>query len=113
MPTADDEHMMRSFMVIITQLLVTYTTKNDNWKDHKNIAEVVKGMMQEDKPLPPEKTDAQPFGVFDVDKGTKKGIIKMFKAMQEWSTMSEEQWALINQINQVDWLTLNNTRATQ
>jgi hypothetical protein len=114
MPTrADDEHMMGSFVAIIAQLLVAYTPENDKWKDHKDIAEVVKGMMREDRPLPPEKTDARPFGVFDVDEGTKKGIIKMFKAMQERSTMSEEQWASINRINQGDWLTSNNTRAAR
>jgi hypothetical protein len=37
----------------------------------------------------------------------------MFKAMQERSTMSKEQWALKTRINEGDWLTLNNTRAAK
>jgi hypothetical protein len=37
-----------------------------------------------------------------VDKGTKKGIIKMFKAMQEWSMLSEEEWASKVHINEGD-----------
>jgi hypothetical protein len=114
LPTQDDDKfMMASFMATIAQLLTSYTPGNENWKDRNKIAEAVMGMMQEDRPLPPEKTDARPFGVFNVDEGTKKGIIKMFKAMQEWSMLSEELWAGINWINQGDWLTSNNTRAAQ
>jgi hypothetical protein len=60
-----------------------------------------------------EKTDARPFGVFDVDEGTKKGIIKMFKAMQERSTLIEEEWASKVCINEGDWLTSNNTQAAK
>ena len=37
----------------------------------------------------------------------------MFKAMQERSTMSKEQWASKTRINEGDWLTLNNTRAAK
>jgi hypothetical protein len=110
---ADDEHMMTLFVATITQLLVSYTPGNDKWEDRKDIADAVKGMMQEDRPLPPEKTDARPFGVFDVDKGTKKGIIKMFKAMQEQSTMTEQEWSSKTCINQGDWLTSNNTVAAK
>jgi hypothetical protein len=70
-------------------------------------------MICEDQPLPPEKTDARPFGVFNVDEGIKKGIIQMFKAMQECSTMMEEQWAAKVKLNEGDWLTLNNTQAAK
>jgi hypothetical protein len=110
---ADDEHMITSFQATIAQLLVSYTPGNDKWEGRKDIAKAVKAMMREDRPLPPEKTDAWPFGVFDVDEGTKKGIIKMFKAMQERSTLSEEEWASKVRINEGDWLTSNNTRAAK
>ena len=91
LPTRDDDqHMMFAFAAIIAQLLVSYTPGNEKWKDRKGID---KAVIREDWPLPPEKTEAYPFGVFDVDEGTKKGIIKMFKAMQERSTMTRT-WAL-------------------
>jgi len=105
--------MMALFEATITQLLVSYMPGNDKWEDCKDIVTAVKAMMRQDRPLPPEKTDARPFGVFDVDEGTKKGIIKMFKAMQERLTMSEEQWASKTCINEGDWLTSNNTRAAK
>jgi hypothetical protein len=81
----DDERMVLAFTAIIVQLLVSYG--NEKWKDRKEMSEAVEAMVREDRPLPPEKTDAYPFRVFDVDEGTKKGIIQMFKAMQERSTM--------------------------
>ena len=96
----DDKHMMLAFTAIIAQLLVSYTPGNEKWKDWKEMSKAVEATVQEDRPLPPEKTDAYPFRVFDVDKGTKKGIIQMFKAMQEWSTMTEEQWSVKVKLNQ-------------
>ena len=66
-------------------------------------------MICEDQPLPPEKTEAYPFNVFYVDEGTKKGIIKLLKAMQEWSTMTEEEWSAKVKLTKGDSLTSNNT----
>ena len=114
LPTpSDEDHLMASFTASITQFLVSYTPGNNKWKDRKDMAKAVAAMMPQDQPLPPEKMDACPFGVFDVDKGTKKGIIKLFKAMQEWSGMSEEQWVGENQIMEGDWLSSNNTCAAK
>jgi len=114
LPTpANEDHLMASFTASIAQFLVSYTPGNNKWKDRKEMAKSVAAMMPQDRPLPPEKTDARPFGVFDIDEGTKKGIIKLFKAMQERSKMSEGQWAGKNRIKQGDWLSSNNTRAAK
>jgi hypothetical protein len=114
LPTRDnDEHMMFAFVAIIAQLLVSYTPGNEKWKDRKEIDKAAKEMIREDRPLPPEKTEAYPFGIFDVNEGTKKGIIKMFKAMQERSTMTEEEWSAKVKLTEGDWLTSNNTRAAK
>ena len=59
-----------------------YTPGNNKWEGHKDIVEAVKAMMQEDRPLPLEKTDMQPFGVFDVDKGTKKECSRLCRSSQ-------------------------------
>jgi hypothetical protein len=110
LPTpADEDHLMASFTASITQFLVSYMPGNDKWKDQKEMAKAVAAMMPQDRPLPAEKTDARPFGVFDVDEGTKKGIIKVFKAMQERSRMSEQEWARKNRIKEGNWLSSNNT----
>jgi len=69
----DDERMMDAFAALIARLLVAYTPGNEKWKDRKEMEESVKAMIREDRPLPPKKMDACPFGVFNVDKGTKKG----------------------------------------
>jgi hypothetical protein len=114
LPTsADEDHLMASFTASIAQFLVSYTPGNDKWNGRKEMAKAVAAMMPQDRPLPPEKSNACPFGVFDVDEGAKKGIIKLFKAMQERSGMSEEQWAGKNRIMEGDWLSSNNTRAAK
>jgi hypothetical protein len=72
----DDEHMMLAFTAIIAQLLVSYTPGNEKWEDRKEMDEAVKAVVLEDRPLPPEKTDAYPFGVFDVDGQRKSNSTK-------------------------------------
>ncbi len=63
--------------------------------------------------MPPKKTDARPFGVFNVNEGSKKGIVQVFEEMQKQSTLSEEEWSGKVQISLGDWLTSNNTCAAQ
>ncbi|KAJ7830054.1 hypothetical protein B0H14DRAFT_2366067, partial [Mycena olivaceomarginata] len=63
--------------------------------------------------LPPEQSDGRPAGVFDVNEGSKKGIIKMLKALQELSGLSESEWAAKARIIVGDWLTSNNIRGAR
>ncbi|KAJ7812312.1 hypothetical protein B0H14DRAFT_3752725 [Mycena olivaceomarginata] len=56
----------------------------------------------------PKKTDSQPLGLFNVNEGSKKGIIKMLKVLQEISGLPEEEWVAKAQIVIRDWLTSNN-----
>jgi hypothetical protein len=60
--------------------------------------------MSFDRPLPPKKTD----GLFDVNEGSKKGIIQMLKALQEISGLPEAEWVTEARIIIGDWLTSNN-----
>ncbi|KAF8993336.1 hypothetical protein BDZ89DRAFT_1184406, partial [Hymenopellis radicata] len=114
LPTADDDaHMMKAFTAMIALLLARYCPGNEKWKDRTKMMEQVKAMMPKDRPLPPKKTDARPFGVFDVNEGSKKGIVEVFEEMQKRSTLSEEEWSGKVRISLGDWLTSNNTRAAQ
>jgi len=49
--------------------------------------EEIAKMIPQDQPLKVEKTDARPFGVIDVNEGSKKGIVEVLEAIQQRSTL--------------------------
>ncbi|KAJ7455023.1 hypothetical protein B0H11DRAFT_1740201 [Mycena galericulata] len=113
-PTPEDDKIIsRSFVALIAEMIVAFTPGNSRWKDRKNIAAEVAGMMPKDRPLPPTKADARPFGVFDVNEGSKKGVVKFLGAAQERSTLSQKVWSSIWRIFVGDWLSSNNLRAAR
>ncbi|KAJ6558912.1 hypothetical protein B0H10DRAFT_2446077 [Mycena sp. CBHHK59/15] len=96
-----------------SDILPTPRTTKFEWKDRKDIAVAVAEMMPLDRPQPPIKTDARPFGVFDVNEGSKKGVVKVLQSVQERSTLSQKIWSSISRIFVGDWLTSNNLRAAR
>ncbi|KAJ7351206.1 hypothetical protein DFH08DRAFT_992443 [Mycena albidolilacea] len=114
LPTrADDKIVGKSFVALIAEMIVAFTPGNSRWKDRKNIAEAVAAMMPADCPLPPDESDARPFGLLDVNEGSKKGVVKVLGGIQERSTLSQRIWASIWRIFVDDWLTSNNLRAAR
>lgn len=109
----DDDHMTAEFIALVAETLVLYCPGHETWKEHHQMLEEVQKMFPENRPQPTVKTDARPFGVFDVDEGSKKGVVKVLKAVQERSTLSETVWSAITRIFQGDWLTANNLRAAR
>lgn len=107
----DDTHMALAFEAHIANMLVRYSPKAKQWKDYKEMLDEVSKMMPQDRPLKVEKTDARPFGVFDVNKGSKKGIVKVLEAIQQRSTLSVEEWSSKVRVIVGDWLTSNNLQA--
>lgn len=75
--------------------------------------EEIAKMIPQDRPLKVEKTDARPFGVIDVNEGSKKGIVEVLEAIQQRSTLSVEEWSAKVRIIEGDWLTSNNLRAAR
>ena len=65
-------------------------------------------MMPSDQPLKVQKTDARPFRVFDINEGSKKGIVKVMEAICKCSTLDDREWSAKVQIVLGDWLTSNN-----
>ncbi|KAJ6614366.1 hypothetical protein B0H10DRAFT_1950737 [Mycena sp. CBHHK59/15] len=109
LPTNDDDaHLEQSFIALIAEMIVLYCPGSRDWKDHKEMLEEIKKMMPKDRPLDPKKTDARPFGVFDINEGSKKGVIDVVDAIRERSTLSKAEWASKMRIIQGDWLTANN-----
>lgn len=109
----DDQHMALAFRSMIAILITRYCPGSDKWEGRAEMLEQLRQSMPEDRPQPVEKTDARPFGVFDVNEGSKVGIVNVFESMQKRSTLSEEEWSSINRVSLGDWLTSNNTRAAR
>jgi hypothetical protein len=114
LPTNDDDtHMLLAFQGLIAESLVLYCPGSQDWKDRTEMLKEVRKMIPADRPLEAKKTDVQPFGVFDVNEGSKKGIIEVLKAIQERSSLSEEAWSSKVRIIEGDWLTSSNLRGAR
>ncbi|KAJ7274043.1 hypothetical protein C8J57DRAFT_1434769 [Mycena rebaudengoi] len=93
--TNDDSHMELSFQALVAEIIILFCPDN------------VDVMMPKDRPMEVHKTDARPFGVFDVNE---EGIIDLFDGIRERSTLTKTQWAAKTRIVQGDWLSTNNYR---
>ncbi|KAJ6470459.1 hypothetical protein C8R45DRAFT_1218299 [Mycena sanguinolenta] len=112
LPTDDDEAKMFSSFVGLTMLLIlAYCPGSKEWEGRDVILKAAEDMIASDRPLPPKRTDGRPAGVFDVNEGSKKGIIQMLKKLQEFSGFTESEWAGKARIIVGDWLTSSNIRA--
>ncbi|KAK6969215.1 hypothetical protein R3P38DRAFT_3337140 [Favolaschia claudopus] len=114
LPTpADDEIVGQTFVALIAEMIVSFTPGNSKWPDRVDITAGVSAMLPMDRPLPPTRSDTRPFGVFDVNEGSKKGVVKFLKEAQQRSTLSEAIWSSIPRIFVGDWLSSNNLRAAR
>ncbi|KAJ7800306.1 hypothetical protein B0H14DRAFT_3785954 [Mycena olivaceomarginata] len=114
LPTsADNEIVGKTFIALIAEMIVAFTPGNSGWTDRKNIAGAVADMMPKDRPLPSTASDAWPFGLFDVNEGSKKGVVKFLQQAQERSTLPQRIWSAIWRIFVGDWLSSNNLRAAR
>jgi hypothetical protein len=73
--------MASSFTGLVTTFILAYCPGSNTWDDRDEMFKAAKGFMSFDRPLPPKKSDARPAGIFDINEGSKKGIIKMLKAL--------------------------------
>ncbi|KAJ7716101.1 hypothetical protein DFH07DRAFT_785474 [Mycena maculata] len=84
LPTDDDEDRMQSsFVGLVMTLILAYCPGSSDWENQEAMLKAAEEFIKLDRPLPAEKSDARPAGVFDVNEGSKKkrGIIKMLKAL--------------------------------
>ncbi|KAJ8089759.1 hypothetical protein PM082_018335 [Marasmius tenuissimus] len=105
-PTNDDHvHLSASFIQLL-EIMVMHSPGASKWERHAEYRRNQE-MIPHDRPLPVQKSDARPMGVFDVNEGSKKGVVKVMKEIQEKSTVSQEQWEAETRIVGGDWLTAN------
>lgn len=113
-PTAsDDEHISRAFPVLIAEIIARYTPGSNEWPERREMLSEIHKNMPSDRPLKAQKTDARPLGVFDVNEGSKKGLVEVLDAIRERVAMTWETWAGKVRIILGDWLTSNNLRAAR
>jgi hypothetical protein len=113
-PTDDDEaKMFSSFVGLVMTLILAYCPGGKEWEGRDAMLKAAEDIIASDRPLPPKSTDGRPAGVFDVNEGSKKGIIKMLKKLQEFSGFTEFEWAAKARIIVGDWLTSNNIRGAR
>ena len=114
LPTEDDEEkMLSSFTGLVMTLILAYCPGSKDWENREAMLEAAEEFIASDRPLPPKKSDGRPAGLFDINEGSKKGIIKMLKALQELSGFGESEWAAKARIIVGDWLTASNLRAAR
>ncbi|KAJ7199822.1 hypothetical protein GGX14DRAFT_661229, partial [Mycena pura] len=107
-PSKDDQAFIRrAFCWQIADILVSHTPGHLKWKDRPAMLDAVANSMPEDRPLQAKKTDARPFGVFDVNEGTKKGQAELDEQMRLRARQSEESWISRLRFRMGDWLTSN------
>ncbi|KAF6755256.1 hypothetical protein DFP72DRAFT_1067959 [Ephemerocybe angulata] len=110
-PSKEDSQFMNKAMPVhIANLIVQYTPGSKKWRNRREILEKVKKAMPSEKPIPVEKTDTRPFGIFDVNEGSKKGLIELLAEIRERTGMTEEEWAKEIRVLSGYWLTSNNFR---
>ena len=114
LPTAsDDEHISRAFPVLIVEMIVRYTPGSSEWPERAKMLSEIQKNMPSDRPLKAQKTDARPLGVFDVNEGSKKGLVQVLDAIRERLAMTWEMWAGKVRVILGDWLTSSNLRAAR
>ncbi|KAJ7671172.1 hypothetical protein B0H14DRAFT_3690343 [Mycena olivaceomarginata] len=108
MPTPDDEaKMIGSFEGLVMIFILAYCPGSKQWENRDAILKAAREIIASDRPLPPKKSDGASFG------RSKKGIVKMLKALQEISGLSETEWASKARIVVGDWLTASNIRGAR
>jgi len=109
----DDNHIKKAFTVIIAEMLVRYTPGSKDWEGQTKMLDKIKAMTPHDWPLKVKKMDARPFGVFDINEGSKKGIIKVLEAICERSTLTIREWSSKTRLILGDWLTSSNSQGAR
>ncbi|TFK81403.1 hypothetical protein K466DRAFT_502176 [Polyporus arcularius HHB13444] len=113
-PTKEDgEHMRQAFECIIAEFLGHYAPGSKSWSRRTEMLEKITKSMPRNRPLEPEVSDTRPTGVFNVNEGSKKGIIQVIDQLQSKSMLTEEEWSSKVRMMQGDWLTSNNLRTAR
>lgn len=111
LPTAeDDAHMAKAAINMISNLIATNCPGSARWPTHKAMLEALQKDMPQDRPLPVKKTVTAPLGVFDINEGSKNGIVKLMQAIPERLRQTVTGWTSKVRFKLGDWLSIINIR---
>ncbi|KAE9410027.1 hypothetical protein BT96DRAFT_984351 [Gymnopus androsaceus JB14] len=91
--TDDDEHIAKAGRNMIADLIVRNCPGSKEWPNRKEMLDKLLKEMPQDRLLPVTKTITRPIGVFDINEGSKKGIVKMLEAIPKRLQQSFESCA--------------------
>lgn len=74
----DDVYMSTCFDALIAKLVVDYCPGKNDWSGMDGIRKTVYAKLPSDRPLEVTKTETAPFGVINVNEGSKLGCIEVF-----------------------------------
>jgi hypothetical protein len=100
----DEEHIKKSFKVLISNFILCYAPGSKSWPTQSKMLDPNLAKMPEDRPLEPQKTDMRPLGVFDVNEGSKKGIVNLLHEIPKRIQQDVKVWSSRTQILLGDWL---------
>ncbi|KAK6977079.1 hypothetical protein R3P38DRAFT_3335013 [Favolaschia claudopus] len=104
----------QTFVALIAEMILAFTPGNSKWSERADIAAGGVCYATYGSALASHRfRTPRPFGVFDVNEGSKKGGVKFLKEAQQRSTLSEATWSSIPRIFVGDWLSSNNLRAAR
>lgn len=106
----DDIELEKGYVHLITEIIVKHMPQSRRWKNRTQYLEQIAKEMPRERPIPLEKTETRPFGVFDVNEGSKKGIIELLEAIPERAGFSNDDFSAVVRIIGGDWLTSRNIR---
>ena len=105
---SDNECISRAFTSLIAEIIVRYTPGSNEWPEQGEMLSEIRKTMPSDQPLRARKTDARPLGVFDVNEGSKKGLVQVLDAIRERISLTWQEWAGKVRVILGDWLTSSN-----
>lgn len=114
LPTQEDsDHLDAAFQGLIGRMIIRYCPGADKWENRKEMLKEMEDLIPQDRPLPPRKTSAFPWGVYDVNEGSKRGLALVLEKMRQRSTLTVSQWVSKLRIFCGDWLTSANFRGAR
>lgn len=107
----DGTRLKKDFVAMVVKLMVDHAPgnriKGKGLRQYKKQAE---SMVPDLRRLPVVQSNIMPFGAFDVNEGSYKGMIDLMEKLRERSTVPEEEWSSSVRIILGDYLTSRNIR---
>lgn len=109
----DDKHMAKAATNMISNLIISNCLGSAKWPTHKAMLEVLQKDMPQDRSLAVKKTITAPLGVFDINEGSKNGIVKLMQAIPGRLRQTTTEWTSKVRFKLGDWLSIINIRCAR